>query len=345
LQVKGQVISVTNKIESNTLNYVAKGKIYMDTKNNQNKDQWLQELDDLLLELSTHVKEKKLHFNEDGTPKKIKLNSSTVKKIKNLLLEHGPKYLYKYRGGTEKDLENLRTDNIWMAVPSEFNDPFDLKVYVNCELVAKELANNDAEIKFLMKTRSVTENNPIYIEFLNKIKTMENNLNKELTMKIDRTFISCLSEKRDSILMWSHYANNHKGFCIGYDFKKLLDLYKINMFPVTYSKDFFVIDTWEKFSNRINHMNIFMKAAKTKSLEWSYEKEWRIFGKYILNKFKQKGMLSKMPVPFSIYMGCHIENELENEIRDICQNKKINLYKMNLSKRSYNLIPYTILEW
>ncbi len=294
-------------------------------KDNQNKEEWLNLLDNLFLELSADIKEKKVHFDEKGLAKPIKLNRLKVEEIRGILLEHGPKYLYKYREGTDKDLENLREDKMWMAIPSEFNDPFDCKVYVDCELVAKELIGNEAKLNLLMKTRGITEKDPIYIKFLNGVKMMENKLNEEITMKRDRSFIYCLSEKRNSQLMWSHYANNHKGFCIGYDFEKLLGLHNIDMLPVIYSKDFFVIDTLEKFKN---HMDIFMKSVRRKSLDWSYEKEWRIFGEYKINESNQKGMISEMPIPFNIYMGCKIEKELENQIVDICKDKKINLYKM-----------------
>ena len=30
----------------------------------------------------------------------------------------------------------------------------------------------------------------------------------------EKTWICCLSKIKDSLLMWSHYANNHKGVCV-----------------------------------------------------------------------------------------------------------------------------------
>lgn len=35
----------------------------------------------------------------------------------------------------------------------------------------------------------------------------------------NQTKIACLSENIKSPLMWAHYANNHKGFAIAYDFR------------------------------------------------------------------------------------------------------------------------------
>ena len=34
-----------------------------------------------------------------------------------------------------------------------------------------------------------------------------------------------------SMLMWAHYDNNHKGFCVAYNVKDSLDL-RSNLFPV-----------------------------------------------------------------------------------------------------------------
>ena len=49
---------------------------------------------------------------------------------------------------------------------------------------------------------------------------MENIL-KEILLKMGDTLkvvstIACLSESIDSVIMWSHYAQNHEGFALEY---------------------------------------------------------------------------------------------------------------------------------
>jgi len=39
--------------------------------------------------------------------------------------------------------------------------------------------------------------------------------------------IFSLSKKYDDELLWAHYANSHKGFCIEYDLEILLKLFEI----------------------------------------------------------------------------------------------------------------------
>src|SRR5262249_3569142 len=89
--------------------------------------------------------------------------------------------------------------------------------------------------------------------------------------------ILSLAERPDSILMWSHYACDHSGFVIGFD----VDYPEWNrvgpeddddrsgvLRKVRYSK---VRPNWGTLD--VDRMGMFF----TKSCEWEYEQEWRIF--------------------------------------------------------------------
>ena len=65
---------------------------------------------------------------------------------------------------------------------------------------------------------------------------LQNGLNDCMSTIKDAVRVVCLSEVYDSMLMWSHYAQNHTGFCIEYDFKESDMLYK-HLYPVIYTKD------------------------------------------------------------------------------------------------------------
>lgn len=59
----------------------------------------------------------------------------------------------------------------------------------------------------------------------------------QLKDKLENLFwIGCLAEDYKNRLMWSHYADSHKGFCVEYDFS-LSDLASIVPLPVCYSDD------------------------------------------------------------------------------------------------------------
>ncbi|WP_349393654.1 DUF2971 domain-containing protein, partial [Clostridium perfringens] len=53
---------------------------------------------------------------------------------------------------------------------------------------------------------------------------------------LNSLLICSFSECKDNILMWSHYSNCHKGFCIEYDFSKLIKSRAL-VLPVIYSKN------------------------------------------------------------------------------------------------------------
>ena len=49
------------------------------------------------------------------------------------------------------------------------------------------------------------------------------------------TGISCLSESDSSLLMWAHYANNHKGMCVEYELLQISEQLKFSPIPVIYT--------------------------------------------------------------------------------------------------------------
>jgi hypothetical protein len=80
-----------------------------------------------------------------------------------------------------------------------------------------------------------------------------------------------MTECPDNILMWSHYANNHKGICL--EFATAVDPIFSDARPVEYSD---TCPVYECFSQ--NRGEIAKRALFRKAEDWQYEKEWRIIG-------------------------------------------------------------------
>jgi len=78
--------------------------------------------------------------------------------------------------------------------------------------------------------------------------------------------VTCFSERQKSFLMWSHYANGHRGMCIGLNTEKI---------PVPPEKGYCSKITYRRERVPIGPRNA-AKIALSKSVEWRYEKEWRI---------------------------------------------------------------------
>ena len=87
--------------------------------------------------------------------------------------------------------------------------------------------------------------------------------------------ISCFSEVKDSILMWSYYGQNHRGICIEFDLEKLDNTNELNqliiknMSRVHYSP--LRADKFYPFSE-----NSGLNFLTTKADVWKHEFEWRL---------------------------------------------------------------------
>jgi len=112
------------------------------------------------------------------------------------------KYLYKYRAYNANSLSILINRKIWLARPESFNDPFD------CNIKFKSEINSAAFSMYLDRTGRTSGNTSIDHEiFLKGLEAFR-------TEDIAKFGVFSMSQKKDNILMWSHYADQHHGFCI-----------------------------------------------------------------------------------------------------------------------------------
>lgn len=113
------------------------------------------------------------------------------------------------------------------------------------------------------------------------IEYIENSLNRYLNfelLKIYNKGIFSLSEKSECHLMWSHYAKNHTGFCIGYsvDLEKISNLHQVkyNSSPIVKASDIYDMTKENKAAMiRVDEAVLLRKASA-----WSYEQEYRLIG-------------------------------------------------------------------
>lgn len=100
--------------------------------------------------------------------------------------------------------------------------------------------------------------------------------------------------------MWGHYADNHKGVCLGFD------LPSRRGDGVEYADKIDYIDNLHPIDGRIHTDIGYLKsmitfASKTKSSHWSYEKEWRCW--FSLSDAEKKLKKAKPDKPFYAGFG------------------------------------------
>lgn len=216
-------------------------------------------------------------------------------------------------------------------------------------------------------------------EFQSKINNLLDSKLQQIDYKIEKLKnlnirVACFSELKrydefpNQIVMWSHYADNHKGFCIEYDLEFLKkDLHfslndrefyfdnkneylsernkaiiKAGLFPIEYTSNRvnipvtklnqIDIDSSGKIVYNSNIDELFYKTFVVKSVNWNYEKEWRIIIDGQISSYYD----NKIPFPYikTIYLGCKADNELINTMITIGEEigAEVNILKMDGKK-------------
>ena len=154
---------------------------------------------------------------------------------------------------------------------------------------------------------------------------------------LNKTRIICFSELFDSMLMWSHYADQHKGFALIFDKESIesataytnedkLITKKPLLMPVNYVEK--QVNLTEDIENHLK--NYFMQKQRgmspfeenlsqlklrrtitEKSLDWEYEKEWRLIPRHIdLDHKSNLGYLNIIPKAVIIGALCTEEDSI-----------------------------------
>jgi hypothetical protein len=134
--------------------------------------------------------------------------------------------------------------------------------------------------------------------------------------------VLCLSAAPNNILMWSHYAQYHKGLVFAFEPKIGSNSSLLGARPVTYTKSVPVAGTMEDFLGYITGQTTqpdpakaFENSVYTKSSDWAYENEFRIFDTMQDGEsgfFSYRGF--SPPELVAIYFGCRTTKESKDEI-------------------------------
>lgn len=132
-------------------------------------------------------------------------------------------------------LDDLRNRRLKIAQFDDLNDPFELKCV--------DLSGDGHEAAF-------------------------DRFKAEMALKFG---VVCFNERWDNILHWSHYADRHRGACLGFDVSGSVEKFG----PVNYKPDKL------SFPSDPSHLDksFVWELLRTKFEEWVYEHEWRVFAR------------------------------------------------------------------
>lgn len=259
-----------------------------------------------------------------------------------------PQTIYKYRNwNNPKHQRILKNQEIYFTSCNNFNDPFDSTIPVRYDLVSEEQILQ-YYIKHLKKVYSHLTINEVIKKAQDavekgvykkpsQIKILKNFM--MLKRQKDFGIFSC-SQIKDDILMWAHYANNHKGFCIGFNvaelmkFKEIIGVEKsilFNLYKVLYQDKYPVLIPTGTSADEFAVLEPF----RIKSNIWSYEREYRL----ILISGTNLRLQLPDSVVSEIVLGCQMPKDQKEQL--ILEVKKksypITIYQSYMQEGSFGL--------
>lgn len=252
----------------------------------------------------------------------IKVEDAFTLRDKNL-----PDSLFKYFTPKQQKIDAVKSNQIWLACPTTFNDPYDCHVHID----QNDRATFDKFYQHFCKGDLTNENLAEVnggdgVEIFNRI--LANCVKKTLK-------VASLTDRADSFLMWAHYADSHKGFCIEYETSNLLgnECIRKSLLPVYYSDkvaDF--TDYNFEFNKDGKSSSYFWRMAITKPLEFKYENEWRL-----ITPNEDAFLFDGMPKPKAIYLGSKMDACYRQCLITYANENNIEIYSTQIKSSNYKL--------
>ena len=266
-----------------------------------------------------------------------------------------PDRFYKYASaaGTVAMLRNL---NVWWKSPPLFNDPFDTQLRLNLGCTAEQIVaaaapvvealiyssepldpGMDERIRravLLERSRATPELRPtvaagVAVGLRTQLPTIQRSLDDgqaQWTSFLDSMRVLSVSEINDDILMWSHYADCHKGAVL--ELRPLPGVEAWDAKPIRYATDIPVMASAEQWVRHvfglspINFEAFFEAFAFTKSAHWAYEREWRcrITDADPARDVPGQPLIWACPLRpdqvTGVYLGCRMSDADRTDLRD-----------------------------
>lgn len=206
--------------------------------------------------------------------------------------------IYKYTSCSRHAFENVKERQIFCRHYSGFNDPFEFWAIIEEGIPTRETDSVRFE-RALKAWGFETDYCQEVQDYFDEVRDYQT----KFSDVFEGLRISCFSRELNNLLMWSHYADGLRGFCLEFDEKRLVSGREDSfVMEVRYSEDPPVEDAFEyaiandqlwycdvAYSESRNRMyqddiprlekivhRILQDAFATKPIDWRYEKEIRL---------------------------------------------------------------------
>jgi len=287
---------------------------------------------------------------------------------------HGSEVRFFKYMSPEAAISALKYGTMRWSSPKLFNDPFDFPVSMDFAFTGEDIAKaltdelvrmtydseepiGDPNNQFMRASRlnrRIKNRPPVekFKEFMAEanaetIKHFEDSQiqRREFLSQFRNQFaVFCVSEKKDDLLMWAHYAKDHTG--VVFQFRCLPELARplCAAAKVNYVRSYPLIGSLEEYVKHltgqleINYDHLFRIFSFTKSCHWAYEEEWRCVSRL---HDREAGFDYKpfLPEEFeAIYIGHRALQEhkdlILNRLSESYPNTKLFFSKINIQDYS-----------
>lgn len=295
--------------------------------------------------------------------------------ISRAITELMPDKLFRFRSCNDNNITAFENDYIYTVTADRFNDPYGTLLCYDIDLIKQNIENVSKDSLSIFKTLLLNKD---LLSYMNKIIPDEvlqsirqklistpnldensdekiNEIRKEILSEIDylspiiefivkrSVTLACFSESVQSVIMWSHYAQEHEGFALEYRPRYLLTspIKDVVIFPVIYNEQRYEASNYSSYlllqmlGLPVHNSDIFaeIKCALHKSPQWEYENEWRMINVSQRNILQDATSIVIMK-PTAIYYGKNIEKGNRDKLHKIAQTKNICEYDMYIDNAS-----------
>lgn len=188
-----------------------------------------------------------------------------------------PENFYRYRNlcglNRERTARLLKASVFYFSSPAQFNDPFDCKLYYK-SIGSREDLRRKHQALYKKYQPELSRAERRQLARADVKRTDLNEFSRAMTQGLQQALngvgVVCLSEFRDDVVLWSHYAAGHAGLCLGFQVAADASFFARAQ-PVCYADDYPSIDMLNDSPQKQVEAFILTKAKG-----WAYEHEWRI---------------------------------------------------------------------
>ena len=249
-----------------------------------------------------------------------------------------PPLLYKYFKYYAPDRNDwtqriFKNNEIYFATSKDFNDPFDSMTrftYPSSQAERKRFVGEWVRRSLTYIPEEIAERQVRGSVMIgDDIPHMEK-ICDELTYEMQQSnAVFCMTEKKDNILMWAHYASQHTGYCL--EFTTNNPLFS-RVWPVIYTRRLPKQDLVEFMTANVRKLPLYLV---TKAKDWAYEKEWRL-----ADPGPGPGPREYPGESLTgVILGCRMDDNNRKQIQEWCRERepRPKLYKAKEKRSEFGL--------